>query len=91
MKRILAAGLALVWALPSAAQSGGAFELTWSSIDGGGGVVTGGSFRVIGSVAQPDATPSAPLLGGTFRLLPGLLVLGENAPAADSIFADGFE
>lgn len=91
MKRTLAAGLALISALPLAAQSGGVFELTWSSIDGGGGVATGGSFRVLASVAQPDATPAAPLLGGTFRLLPGFLVLGENAPAADSIFADGFE
>lgn len=91
MKRALAAGLAVLWVLPLAAQSGGIFELTWSSIDGGGGIATGGTFRVLGSVAQPDATPVAPLLGGTFRLLPGFLVLGENAPAADSIFADGFE
>ncbi|MDZ4812799.1 MAG: hypothetical protein SGI99_09340 [Pseudomonadota bacterium] len=91
MRRTLAAGLALLWVLPLAAQSGGVFELTWSSIDGGGGVATGGSFRVQGSVAQPDATPAAPLLGGTFRLLPGFIVLGENAPAADSIFTNGFE
>jgi hypothetical protein len=37
------------------AQSGGGFELKWSTIDGGGGTSTGGVFSVSGTIGQPDA------------------------------------
>ncbi|MCX6026041.1 MAG: hypothetical protein NTY23_07275 [Chloroflexi bacterium] len=45
--------LALV--VPALAQSGGGYELTWSTIDGGGGASTGGDYSLAGTIGQPDA------------------------------------
>ena len=47
------------------AQSGGQFELSWSTIDGGGGTSSGGQFVVNGTIGQPDA---GALTGGNFKL-----------------------
>jgi len=46
------------------AQSGGQFDLSWSTIDGGG-ASTGGRFALSGTVGQPDA---GTLTGGSFKL-----------------------
>jgi len=54
------------------AQSGGGFDLSWSTVDAGGQTFsTSGSFRLAGSVGQPDA--SAPMTGGQFSLTGGFL------------------
>jgi hypothetical protein len=53
----------------SEAQSGGQFNLSWSTIDAGGGVSSGGQFIVTGTAGQPDA--SSPLNGGQFSLTGG--------------------
>ena len=37
------------------AQSGGGYDLTWSTVDGGGGASTGGGYLLSGTVGQPDA------------------------------------
>src|SRR5262245_42428460 len=50
---------------PSHAQSGGQFQLSWSTIDGGGGTSKGGQFALSGTVGQPDA---GALTGGNFKL-----------------------
>ncbi len=47
------------------AQSGGGFDLSWSSIDGGGGTSTGGVYSVSGTIGQPDA---GRLVGGNYVL-----------------------
>lgn len=47
------------------AQTGGGFDLTWSTIDGGGGSSSGGSFVLNGTVGQPDA---GELSGGDYAL-----------------------
>ena len=49
------------------AQSGGSYELTWSSIDGGGstGTLSGGSYALNGTIGQADA---GEISGGTFTL-----------------------
>jgi hypothetical protein len=47
------------------AQSGGRFDLSWSTIDGGGGTSSGGQFQLSGTIGQPDA---GTLTGGTFKL-----------------------
>lgn len=47
----------------SQAQSGGQFDLSWSTIDGGGGASSGGPFAVNGTIGQPDA---GTLSGGNF-------------------------
>ena len=51
------------------AQSGGQFELSWSTIDGGGGTSSAGQFSISGTAGQPDA--STPLTGCQFSLTGG--------------------
>ena len=54
---------------PVVAQSGGGFDLTWNTIDGGGATFnTGGSYSLSGSIGQPDA---GGLSGGSYTLTGG--------------------
>jgi len=51
------------------AQSGGPYDLTWSTIDGGGATaVTGGVYSLGGTAGQPDAGLST---GGVYSLQGG--------------------
>ncbi|MHC4478758.1 MAG: hypothetical protein ACYTEL_24255 [Planctomycetota bacterium] len=50
------------------AQSGGPYDLTWSTIDGGGGQSSGGSYVLTGTIGQPDAAYSA---GGPYEVFGG--------------------
>ncbi len=52
--------LTLAPAGPSAAQSGGGYDLTWNTIDGGGGNATGGNYTLDGTIGQAEAG----MLGG---------------------------
>jgi len=57
----LLAGAALVWA-----QVGGGYDLTWSTVDGGGGTFSsGGGYSLGGTAGQPDA---GVLNGGGYAL-----------------------
>jgi hypothetical protein len=65
-------GTMLVITTPAAAQSGGTFDLTWNSIDGGGGTSTGGTFELTGTIGQADAgVSSAGSLVSSAGFLPG--------------------
>ncbi len=56
-------------ALPALAQVGGGYDLTWSSIDGGGATFsTGGGYALGGTIGQPDA---GLLSGGGYTLAGG--------------------
>ena len=46
-------------------QTGGDYDLTWSTINGGGGTSSGGDFVLSGTIGQPDAGTMA---GGDYRL-----------------------
>ncbi len=59
----------IAWSDRSIAQSGGNFEITKSTIDGGGGSNTGGLFALSGTIGQPDA--HQPVVGGDFALTGG--------------------
>jgi hypothetical protein len=39
----------------AAAQSGGGYDLSWSTADAGGGTSSGGAYSVSGTIGQPDA------------------------------------
>ena len=52
----------------SQAAASGAFELSWFTIDGGGGTSSGGDFVLSGTAGQPDA---GDLTGGDFLLRGG--------------------
>jgi len=53
------------WAL---AASGDGFDLSWFSIDGGGGESNGGGYVLIGTIGQPDV---GGLSGGGYYLAGG--------------------
>ena len=54
---------------PALASSGGLFDLSWVTVDGGGGTSSGGSYGLSGTVGQADA--SEPLSGGSYALTGG--------------------
>ncbi len=79
------------------AQSGGSYDLTWWTIDGGGAVaVSGGPYTLLSGVGQPDAAPNA---GGGYTLQSGfwpsylpagdiyLPIIMNGAPAPDLVGA----
>ena len=37
------------------AMTGGDYEISWSTIDGGGGRSSGGDYALVGTIGQPDA------------------------------------
>ena len=50
------ASIAIAATTSLAGPSGGAFEITWHTIDAGGTTSTsGGSFELAGTIGQPDA------------------------------------
>ncbi|MHC4109770.1 MAG: hypothetical protein ACYSUY_01770 [Planctomycetota bacterium] len=48
----------------------GQYELSWYTIDGGGGRSGGGQYELLGTIGQPDAAWSS---GGDYELLGGFL------------------
>lgn len=74
-----ALALALVFcAAPSSgfAAPGDDFDLTWHTIDGGGGTSTGGGFELTGTIGQHDA---GAMSGGEFTIFGGFWVGGDVA------------
>lgn len=53
---------------PALAQRGGKYEISWSTIDGGGGQSSGGPYTLVGTIGQADAGWSS---GGDYELLGG--------------------
>jgi hypothetical protein len=49
------------------------FSIDWHTIDGGGGISTGGVFTVSGTIGQPDA--GGPMIGGSYSLTGGFWAL----------------
>jgi hypothetical protein len=45
----------LVFTSQVTAQTGGAYDLTWNTVDAGGGQNTGGLYSLDGTIGQPDA------------------------------------
>ncbi len=50
------------------AQSGGRYDLTWNSIDGGATFSTSGPYSLGGTIGQPDA---GVMSGGSYTLVGG--------------------
>jgi hypothetical protein len=66
-------------ALAGAAVLGPAYDVSWYSVDGGGGTSAGGGFTLAGAIGQPDAGTAS---GGDFVLVGGFFAGGggETAP-----------
>ncbi len=70
---ILLLGLTLtgiVWA-----QTGGGYDLSWHTVDGGGNSVTGGGYTLSGAIGQPDAASAS---GGGYSLTGGFWVGSDS-------------
>ncbi len=69
------------------AQSGGGFDLSWSTIDGGGGTSTGGVYSVSGTIGQPDA---GIMSGGNYQIAGGFwgLIATVQTPGAPLLSID---
>jgi len=68
-KGILVAVWVALWVALSGfahAQTGGGFDLSWSTIDSAGGTRTGGGFTLAGTIGQPDAGVMSG--GGSFTI-----------------------
>lgn len=84
MKRSLCIGALIAVTLPATAhaQSGGPYDLSWSTIDAGGAMeMSGGSFTLSGSIGQFDAGAGASgafLLDAGFWALPAGSTVGCN-------------
>jgi len=69
LRVVLAACLLLLAASAVQAQSGAGYDLSWSTVDGGGGTFsTGGGYSLGGTAGQPDA---GALSGGGYALAGG--------------------
>jgi len=72
MKKIIATTLALLAGIlftsELRAQSGGSYELSWFTVDGGGGTSAGDIYTVTGTIGQPDA---GYLTGGAYTVTGG--------------------
>ena len=65
----LAALLLLAGGAAVHAQTGGGYDLSWNTVDGGGAMFsTGGSYSLGGAIGQPDA---GTLSGGGYTLAGG--------------------
>ena len=68
LRILLTVALLLLFTLPVLAQSGGGYDLSWSTTGGGGGSSAGGAFSLSGTGGQPDA---GVMSGGAFTLAGG--------------------
>jgi hypothetical protein len=78
---LLLAGIALAQteSVSSALRSAG-YDLTWWTVDGGGGSMSGSGYALTGTAGQPDAGPA--LSGGRYTLFSGFWAGGGEAPPA---------
>ena len=72
----------LVGGAAALAPLGPSFDLSWHTIDGGGGTSTGGGFELSGSIGQPDA---GLMTGGRFELRGGFWLASSRLPSTADI------
>ncbi len=72
LRRIFIEGIVILTLLlnptPGLTQSGGPYDLSWYTIEGGGGTSSGGNYSLAGTAGQSD--PNL-LAGGNFTLAGG--------------------
>ena len=76
-----------VYPASAPAQSGGSYVIAPATIAGGGATLSGGSFRLSGTIGQPATMP---LSAASYRLYDGFWAPASTAPM-DTVFVNGFE
>ena len=65
------------------------YDLSWHTIDSGGGTTTGGIYALSSTIGQPDA--GATMFGGIYTLTGGFWAGGVQPPSCPADFnGDGF-
>ncbi len=70
MALIAALAMLTILAPTALAQSGGPYELTWTTVDAGGGALTGGVYSLVSTIGQAEPGPAAN--GGGYSLTGGV-------------------
>jgi hypothetical protein len=86
MKRallLISIALALLTVSIAAAQTGGGYDLSWSTVDAGGGSSSGGGYTLDGTGGQPDANT---VTGGGYVLSGGFWGGGSVSQIAYAIY-----
>jgi hypothetical protein len=79
MKNTIAGLILLTVVAHSHAQ---VFDLSWNTVDAGGGLLISASYELSGTIGQPDAGSfSAPLTGGSFELVGGFWPVAAAPPS----------
>ncbi len=88
MRKLMMLMIALLAWSGAYAQSGGGFDLSWWTIDGGGiTFATSGTFNLGGTIGQPDASNA--LTGGTFSLTGGFWFTPACIPTNGDVDGNG--
>ena len=69
------------------AQTGGGYDLSWSTVDNGGGTIGGGGYSLISTVGQPDVGNA--LAGGGYTLTGGFwpgTVSGSSSGSGTNVY-----
>jgi hypothetical protein len=77
----------LVFVSVAQAQSGGGYELAWTSIDAGGGAMSGGAYSLTSNIGQPE--PGVTQSGGGYSLNGGVVDAGASggiAPGGQRVY-----
>ncbi len=75
-------GAGVCWLLAAfCIQASAQYSIDWSTIDGGGGTSTGGTYQVVGTIGQPDA---GTMSGGNYTLQGGFwgVIAAVQTPGA---------
>ena len=67
-RKMITISVLLLFIVLSASVASAQYEISWHTIDGGGGSSSGGPYSLMGTIGQPDAAYSA---DGNFELLGG--------------------
>jgi len=67
MTTILALACVLLFGAPALAQMGPNLDLSWNTIDCGGGTSSAGVFTLYGTIGQPDAVSTTANKSSSFR------------------------
>jgi len=67
------------------APSGGGYRLDWFTMDGGGGVSSGGGYTLTGTIGQHDGAPATTSPGSGYQMEPGFWAAVLPVPNAPEL------
>lgn len=91
-KQVMVASGFLAILTAASVIAGESYDLTWSTIDAGGGYSAGGNFEIEGTIGQHDAGPvDGGMTGGVFELTGGFWVATQVCYCPGDMNRDGMK